>query len=81
MAILREGGNALEAMIAMATAVAIVYPHIGGHGLWLISKPGKRALAFGPLVQPADSPRRTFMQRTIGGTLSVSATPLAERRH
>src|SRR5690348_7660744 len=41
-AILAEGGNALEAMIAMAASIAAVYPHmnhIGGDGFWLIREP------------------------------------------
>lgn len=43
--ILAEGGNAIEAMIAMAATIAIVYPHmnaIGGDGFWLIREPGGR---------------------------------------
>src|SRR3977135_3525952 len=60
-AILAEGGNAIEAMGAMAAAVAVVYPHmngIGGDGFWLIREPsGKiRALmaagAAGSLATP-----------------------------
>ncbi len=42
-AILAEGGNALEAMIAMAATIAVVYPHmnsIGGDGFWLVREPG-----------------------------------------
>ena len=38
-AILAEGGNAIEAMLAMAASIAAVYPHmnhIGGDGFWLI---------------------------------------------
>ncbi len=46
--ILAEGGNAIEAMIAMAASIAAVYPHmnhIGGDGFWLIHKPSGRVLA------------------------------------
>src|SRR5918998_6369531 len=42
--ILREGGNAIEAMVAAAATIAVVYPHmnsIGGDGFWLIQEPGK----------------------------------------
>lgn len=44
-AILAEGGNAIEAMLAMAATIAVVYPHmngIGGDGFWTIREPGGR---------------------------------------
>ena len=40
--ILAQGGNALEAMIGMAAAIAVVYPHmnsIGGDGFWIVREP------------------------------------------
>ncbi len=47
-AILAEGGNAIEAMVAMAATIAVVYPHmnaIGGDGFWLIREPKGRVHA------------------------------------
>jgi gamma-glutamyltranspeptidase/glutathione hydrolase len=46
--VLRDGGNAVEAMVAAAAAIAVVYPHmnaIGGDGFWLIHEPGKPVVA------------------------------------
>src|SRR5438067_1427793 len=47
-AALAEGGNALEAMVAMAATIAAVYPHmnhIGGDGFWLVREPSGRMRA------------------------------------
>jgi gamma-glutamyltranspeptidase/glutathione hydrolase len=46
--VLVEGGNALEAMVAMAAAIVAVYPHmthIGGDGFWLLREPTGRVRA------------------------------------
>jgi gamma-glutamyltranspeptidase/glutathione hydrolase len=46
--ILVQGGNAIEAMVAMAATIAVIYPHmnaIGGDGFWLIREPGGKARA------------------------------------
>jgi gamma-glutamyltranspeptidase len=43
LAVLREGGNAIEATVAAAATIAVVYPHmnsIGGDAFWLIHVPG-----------------------------------------
>jgi len=40
--VLLQGGNAIEAMVAMAASIAVVYPHmnsIGGDGFWIIRDP------------------------------------------
>src|SRR5215207_2249097 len=61
-AILAEGGNAIEAMVAMAATIAAVYPHmnhIGGDGFWMIRERSGRVraiMAAGPAgtnAQPA----------------------------
>jgi gamma-glutamyltranspeptidase/glutathione hydrolase len=46
--VLADGGNALEAMVAMAATAAAVYPHmthLGGDGFWLIREPSGRVRA------------------------------------
>ena len=43
--ILKEGGNAIEAMIASAAMMSVVYPHMnsmGGDNFWLISEKNKK---------------------------------------
>ena len=45
---LAQGGDAIEAMVAMAATISVVYPHnvsIGGDGFWLIREPGGRVRA------------------------------------
>jgi gamma-glutamyltranspeptidase len=42
LAVLRDGGTAVEAAVAIAATLAVVYPHmnaIGGDGFWLIAEP------------------------------------------
>jgi gamma-glutamyltranspeptidase len=44
LAVLREGGNAIEAMVAAVATISVVYPQmnsIGGDGFWLIHEDGR----------------------------------------
>ena len=44
MTMLREGASAVDAMIAAAAAIAVLYPHmnsLGGDGFWLLQAPGQ----------------------------------------
>jgi oxamate amidohydrolase len=45
--VLEDGGNAIEAMIAAAATITVVYPHMnamGGDNFWLIHTPGRDVL-------------------------------------
>lgn len=62
--VLRDGGTAVEAMVAAAAAIAVVYPHmnaIGGDGFWLIHDPAAGAApplaidACGPAAAATDA--------------------------
>lgn len=46
--LLKNGANAVDAMIAAAATISVAYPHmnsIGGDGFWLIQKPGGTPIA------------------------------------
>ena len=48
LAVLRDGGNAIEAMVAAASTIAVVYPHmtgIGGDAFWVVAAPGEEPFA------------------------------------
>lgn len=59
--ILKEGGNAIEAMIASAAMISVVYPHMnsmGGDNFWLISDKNKNVYAIdscGPAANNAST--------------------------
>jgi len=58
-AVLREGGNALEAMVAAAATISVVYAHmngIGGDAFWVVSPASEAPFAIdasGPAAQLA----------------------------
>jgi gamma-glutamyltranspeptidase/glutathione hydrolase len=63
--VLRDGGNAVEAMVAAAATIAVVYPHmnsIGGDGFWLIHEPGKLPVAIDACGRAAQKASPEFYQ-------------------
>src|SRR5258708_23467150 len=78
-AILAEGGNAIEAMVAMAAMIAVVYPHmnqIGGDGFWLIREPSGRVRAL-MAAGVAGSGARPELYREAGLETIPARGPLA----
>ncbi len=80
--ILAEGGNAIEAMIAMAVAIAAVYPHmnhLGGDGFWLIREANGRVraiMAAGPAALAAKPELyRNYETMPTRGPLAALTTP------
>ncbi|MCF2948702.1 gamma-glutamyltransferase family protein [Paraglaciecola aquimarina] len=44
LSVLKQGGSAVDAMVASAAAISVLYPHmnsLAGDGFWLIQKPGE----------------------------------------
>src|SRR5690349_17844457 len=77
--VLREGGNAVEAMVAAAATIAVVYPHmngIGGDGFWLIAEPGKPPVGI-DACGAAAAAATTDLYRTQGHATIPSRGPLA----
>jgi gamma-glutamyltranspeptidase/glutathione hydrolase len=77
--VLAEGGNALEAMVAMAAAIVAVYPHmnhLGGDGFWLIREPSGRVRAL-MAPGPAGSRATPQLYREHGHDAIPARGPLA----
>jgi gamma-glutamyltranspeptidase len=58
LAVMRDGGNAIEAMVAAAASIAVVYPHmngIGGDSFWLIVPPAGAPVAIDACGQAAQA--------------------------
>src|SRR5579863_4902405 len=73
LAVLREGGNAVEAMVAAAATIAVVYPHmnsIGGDAFWLIGVPGAEPRAIDACgAAAAGASIEWYRERGISGSI------------
>ena len=79
LAVLSEGGNAIEAMIAAAAAIAVVYPHmngLGGDSFWLIGRTGSAPVGIQACGRSAMAADRTWY-REHGCNSIPSRGPLA----
>lgn len=84
LAVLRDGGNAIEAMVAAAATIAVVYPHmnsLGGDGFWLIMPAEGEPVAIdasGPAGNLATLQRYAGMSRIptrgVDAALTVAGT-------
>jgi gamma-glutamyltranspeptidase len=77
--IMAEGGNAIEAIVAMAATIAVVYPHmnhLGGDAFWLLREPSGRLRAIMAAGAAATRARRELYRE--GGYETIpSRGPLA----
>jgi gamma-glutamyltranspeptidase/glutathione hydrolase len=93
LGVLQDGGNAVEAAVAVAACLAAVYPHmtgIGGDGFWLIAEPDGRTHAIDACGAAAATAnldlyrgrdaipwRGPLAANTVAGTISGWAAALA----
>ena len=94
--VLRDGGSAIEATVAIAATLAVVYPHmtgIGGDGFWLIREPDGRVHAIDACGRAAQAAtlaayagqagipwRGPGAANTVNGTVSGWALALAHAK-
>jgi len=80
LAVLRDGGNAVEAMVAAAATIAVVYPHmnsIGGDGFWLIHEPGEEPVAIAACGGAAALADRNFYRQQDHARIPSRGGPAA----
>lgn len=73
LAVLRDGGNAVEAAIAAAATLSVVYPHmcgLGGDAFWLIHEPGRPPVSIdGSGAAAAAADPALYAERGVAGAM------------
>lgn len=80
LAVLREGGNAIEAMVSAAATIAVVYPHmngLGGDNFWLVSEAGRPPVGIDACGGAASLATREFYREHGHEKAIPSRGPLA----
>jgi gamma-glutamyltranspeptidase/glutathione hydrolase len=78
--VLRDGGNAMEAAIAIGAVIAVTYPHfcgIGGDAIWIVADRSGRKTTFMGIGQAAETPldyKDAVPLRGAGSTLTTACT-------
>ncbi len=79
LAVLRDGGNAIEAMVAAAATISVAYPHmngIGGDAFWLMVPPQGEPIAI-DAAGPAAANATIEAYRAAGHSSIPARGPLA----
>ncbi|MBX9925229.1 MAG: gamma-glutamyltransferase family protein [Hyphomicrobiaceae bacterium] len=80
LSVLRDGGNAIEAMVAAAATIAVVYPHmngLGGDNFWLVSEGGRPPIGIDACGAAAGLATREFYVGHGATTAIPSRGPLS----
>lgn len=81
--VLRDGGTAIEAVVAAASVLAVTYPHfcgIGGDAVWMVSDASGKVQSFLGIGQAIENPGqyvtpgKPIPLRGAGSTLSTACT-------
>ena len=79
--VLRAGGDAIEAAIAIGATIGVVYPHfcgLGGDAIWLVADREGRRAAFLGIGQAAEGASRRLTARSpLAGRSPCSTTACA----
>ncbi len=83
--ILRRGGNAIEASIAISAVLAVTYPHfcgLGGDAVWLAASPNRAPTSFLGIGQAvAAIPRGETIPTRGAGSVLTTACLVESWRH
>ena len=74
LAVLRDGGNAVEAMIAATATISVVYPHmngIGGDSFWLVRTPADGVIGIDACGAAASGVSRANYAGNAGGKPAI----------